>query len=138
MGDLELKPGAKDILANMGIAVYQEAYEKKRSLSAHLDALMPQDEYKDGLDGFQRLLKVADITPGTNAQLGIWADEFDSFLKDDNKRSLAPEWMARQWRKISQPAPLIPTNRDVYLSYDQVYGSIDRPYADNAVARWNQ
>lgn len=130
-----LKPGPKDVLATLSTQIYREAYEKKRSLSAHLEMLHPQTDYKDGLDAFQRLLKEADIVPRSNPETGIWASEFEEFLKTPQRRALVPEWLQRQWRRVSR-AGMVNT-RAMYTSGDQPEGSIARPYADDARGRWN-
>jgi hypothetical protein len=130
-----VKPGPKDILANMGPEIYREAYEKKRSLSVHLESLTPSKDYNDGLDAFQRLLKTAEIITRSDEEKGYWADEFDKFLESPNLRALVPEWMSRQWRRVTRGQPY--STRALYGSDDQAEGSVSRPFVDSPTGRWN-
>lgn len=128
----ELYAGPLDTLRNMSADIYKEAYKNKRSLSAHLNALHPEKDFNDGLDGFQRLLMLADINPSTDIENGEWSDPFSKFLETDSTRALVPEFCARKWRQVAAP-----NKRAIYLSGDQVDGSIARPYADTPGARWD-
>lgn len=129
-----VKPNPADLLANFGTEVYKEAYSKQRSLSAHLEEIIPARDFREAgeenLDSFQILLRVADINPGTDIERGYWADDFDKFLQSDNTRALVPEWMSRQWRKARG-------QRNIYISSDQTDGSIARPYSDAQQVRWD-
>lgn len=130
-----IKPGPKDVLANLGPSLYREAYAKKRSLSAHLEALHPSKDFNDGMDGFQRLLSEAGVTTRSNPETGQWADEFEVFLAAPNMRALVPEWLQRQWRRISRIHT--PSTRAAYASTDSASGTLMRPYDDDPRGRWN-
>ena len=125
------RPGPADTLRTLGtLNLYDEAKEKKISLSAHLDRLHPQDDYKDGLDAFSRLLAVADIKTQSDVRAGYQADELDAFSRDANTKALFPEWAWRQWRKASL------TVRAPLLSADLGgLGTVARPYFDQPVPR---
>lgn len=121
-----VKPRAADLLAQMGPDMYRRAYDRGVSLSAWLEAQDPSAEYKDGTDAFQRMLMCSNIRTTSIPEAGVWADEFDAFLKDDHTRMLAPEWMARQWRMATTGRS--PNTRAVYTSSDNVPGGALNPY----------
>ena len=54
------------------------------SLTAHLERMHPEPEYKDGLDAFSRLMAVANIKTQSDARQGYQADEMDAFSRDEN------------------------------------------------------
>jgi hypothetical protein len=55
---MTLRP--QELLKRMGPDIYRDAYRKGMSVSAWLEREDPSAEYKDNLDAFGRLLKVAD------------------------------------------------------------------------------
>lgn len=133
----EQKPRSKDLLAQMGPNVYRAAYEKGMSLSAFLELYEdPSDGYNDGLDAFQRLIKVADIRTVTRPELGLYASEYGDFMKDEHTRSLVPEWIARQWRAVQTGKSA--STRALLLSSDGIVGGFERPYTDAQSPRWTQ
>lgn len=127
------RPGPADVFRTLGTKnLYNEAKERKVSLSSHLESLHPESEYKDGLDAFSRLMAVANIKTQSDYRGGYQADDMDAFSRDENSRALFPEWAWRQWRKASQAV----YQRAPLLSADQGgLGTVARPYADSLVPR---
>jgi len=134
MSQINTKPGPQDLLRQMSPALYREAYSHGMSLSAWLEQQDPSDEYKDGLDAFGRLLKVANIRTRSLPELGVWADTFEKFVETDSARMLVPEWLARQWRR----ATLGLSNRSIYTSSDNIPGGVMAPWVDAAAPRATQ
>src|SRR5262249_153995 len=91
----------------------------------------PSEGYKDGLDAFSRLIKCAGIRTQSLPDIGLFADRFDQFEKNDCTRALVPEWIARQWRRAS----LGLSSRAVYVSDDNALNPLMGPYADAAQIR---
>lgn len=132
MSNATVTPRPQELLRSMGLNVWREAYNRGMTLSAYLESQDPSPEYKDGLDAFGRLLKAAGIRTNDMPEWGVWSDEFGAFDQSDNTRALAPEWLARQWRKATYgPA----NTRALYTSYDDVSGSGANPYADDPMVR---
>lgn len=73
---IDAKPRAGDLLGQMGLNVYRDAYKKGMSLSAFLEQEDPSTGYNDGLDAFGRLLQVADIRVKSLPDYGVQASEF--------------------------------------------------------------
>lgn len=130
----DVKPNAAELHERMGPAMYREAYARGMSLSAYLEQIDPSAEYKDGLDAFGRQMKMAGIRSANIPEHGVWADEFGAFEKSDQARALAPEWIARQWRRA-----LYSTTRGaspaVYQGYDSILGSWANSYVDDPTPR---
>lgn len=115
------KTAPKDYLERMNqkdgaIGAYKRAYEKGMSLSAYLENEMPSDDYNDGLDAFERMLKIAGIRVRSIPELGVWADEFGKFFESDATRALCAEYLARCWRRAATGKPV--TTRALYTSGD--------------------
>lgn len=130
------KPKAGELLAQMGLSVYRAAYEKGLSLSAYLEQEDPSAEYRDGLDAFGRLLQAADIRVKALPEYGIQSSTYEEFHRSEHTRALIPEWLIRTWREVQTGRPF--NTRSLYTSGDGVAGSLDRPYAEAAEARWDQ
>jgi len=81
-----------------GATLYEAAYKSGKNFSRWLDKEVGVDE-KSGLDGFEQLLAVAEITTRSIPEEGIWADSVDKFFEEKN-RGLLPEFTARQWRRV--------------------------------------
>lgn len=137
------KSGPQETLNRMGPALYREAYEQGHTLTQHLEELHPHSEYRDGLDGFQRLLAVAGIRVRSFPQLGIWADTWDAFERSNNTWMLLPEFYARAWRSVKfaprgEHAQILnEARRDLFLSDDEIPGSLLNPYAEAMALREN-
>jgi len=134
--DVQSKPRAQELLRQMGPGMYREAYGRGMSLSAWLEKQDPSEEYKDGLDAFSRLLKVAGIRTNSIPELGVWADLFEAFDGNDNTRNLVPEWVARQWRRAATGRDVL--TRGVYTSQDAIPGAWSAPYVEASQARAQQ
>lgn len=131
----DVRPGPKDLLAQMGSGMYRRAYEKGMSLSAFLERVDPSEQYKDGLDAFGRIMKVAEIVTRSNPALGYYADTFQEFEKSDQTRALVHEWALRQWKRAATGRDS--TNRSVFLSSeDNALNSWMRQYQDAANPRF--
>jgi len=120
----------QELLRTMSPEVYREAYRGGMSLTAHLNRLYPEAEFKDGLDGFSRLLQAADIKTKSNPGEGYYADTWERFHVSEQTRALIPEWVARQWRQV--------THGDVrafYSDQEDIPGSLARPFKDSTRPR---
>ena len=120
-----VKPRVQDILAQLGPDLYTRAFKSGVSLSAFLESEDPSHEYRDGLDAFGRLMQCAGIRTTSIPELGIWSDTMDAFDRDEHTRSLAPEWMARQWRQATTGRA--PNTRALYTSADNIPGGVANP-----------
>ncbi|MCH8290216.1 hypothetical protein IH992_03815 [Candidatus Poribacteria bacterium] len=128
------KPTA--MLEQMGASVYRQAFQKGMSMSAYLEYQDPSQDYNDGLDAYSRLLKVAGIRTQSHPEMGIWASEYDAFMKNEHTRALVPEFFARVWRGVQTQKS--PSTRGLLLSSDGIPGSWERPYAEAEGARWDK
>ncbi len=83
--------------------MYQDAYSRGMSLSAYLETLDPSEGYNDGLDAFERQLRLAGIKTRSIPEMGLWADRVERFWHSDKPGSetLFPEFMARTWRRAT-------------------------------------
>ena len=132
MSNVTVKPGPKDILARLNAETYAEAYRNGKTLSGWLDEQMPESDYNDGLDGFSRLLKVAGVKLNSDHARGIYADEFRVLEQSDGHRALAPEIIARLWRRAAfgvQP------RASKYVTDEDILNTWARPYTDNGSPR---
>jgi len=136
MQDKTTRPGPADLFAQMGPQMYRAAYKEGMSLSAWLEKQNPSGQYKDGLDAFSRMMMQAGIVTRSDTQAGYHADKFEKFYENEQTRSLLPEWWARRWREAATGRPV--TTRATYGSDDAAVGSLNNPYIDNGVARWDQ
>jgi hypothetical protein len=130
------KTKANDMLAQMGLRVYEEAYNEKMSLSAFLERQDPSEDYRDGTDAFQRLLMAADIRTDSLPQHGVRASTYEEFFSNVRTRALIPEWLRRTWIEAQTGQPF--STRALYASNDAAAGSWERPYAEAANARWSK
>lgn len=122
-----------EILPRVGPDLFREAYKTGMSFSAWLEHQDPSDKYKDGLDAFSRLLHVAKIRTRSHAGMGLWADEFESFLVTPQKRCLLSEWTSRIMREMRTGQSA--NTRAIYTAADDIPGSSLRPYAEAATMR---
>ncbi len=93
---------AQELLTRMGPEMYQLAYRRGMSLSAFLEIEDPSEGYNDGLDAFERMLRVANIRTQSRPDIGLYADSVSALIDptvSPNIRSLFPEWAARMWRR---------------------------------------
>jgi hypothetical protein len=122
---MTLRP--QELLKRMGPDIYRDAYRKGMSVSAWLEREDPSAEYKDNLDAFGRLLKVADIRTTSMPELGVYASTFDEFERDANILALAPEFLSRAWRRAATGKDV--NTRAIYESSDTAAGGSMFPYA---------
>jgi hypothetical protein len=134
MSNTKIRPG--EMLAQMGVRVYEEAINEKMSLSAYLEKRDPSNEYRDGTDAFQRLLMAADIRTDSLPQHGIRASTYQEFFENKQARALIPEWLRRLRIEAQTGQPF--STRALYASNDAAAGSWERPYAEAANARWSK
>ncbi len=139
----EVKPNAAELFKQMaGGRLYREALKEGMTLTAWLMREHPDDEEKDGLDPFERFFKVAGIKTHGDPVRGVRADEFGAFDADESTRALVPEFLQRQWRKVTfrpkgvgAKEALESQARALYLSNDDIPGSMARPYVDDTSPR---
>jgi hypothetical protein len=133
----EMHPRAGDLLAQVSVQMYKEAYSRGMSLSAYLNCIPDPhaDQYRDGQDMFSRILQVARVRTYSNPVLGMWADTMADFAKDEQTNALIPEWASRVWRYVTatQPAvrPAEMGSRAFYTSSDFIPGSVMNPFFDS-------
>lgn len=118
----DMRPGPQEILKRVSPDFYRAAYEAGTSLSGYLNQLMPAEDYKDGLDGFQRLMKVAGIKLRSLPDEGVYADQFKVLEQSPELFALAPEMVARMWRRAQ--------GQRAYTTDDDILNSWARPFAD--------
>lgn len=138
MTTTQVKPGPQDMLEEFGrngANVYRAAYKEGKNLSVYLEERDPSDQYNDGLDAFQRLLKVAGVRTRGYSHTGMAASTWEEVYQNPQTRALLPEWMARQWRSVQKGKPY--STRDIYQSQDEVPGSWANPWTDASGARWD-
>lgn len=115
---------------------YRRAYDAGMNLSLWLERQDPSNEYRDGLDAFERLMYVADIVTRSRPEIGLWASTpKDMEDAGDQVRLLFPELVARFWRSATTGKD--PSTRALYTSSDDLPGSIARPWAEAVDARWS-
>lgn len=96
-----VKPNAGDI--TLGLELYRQAYAAGMSLSAFLEKEDPSEPHKDGLDAFERQMKLAGIRTKSDPRLGVFADKVDAFWTGDQDRKwLLPEFMFRVYRAVGR------------------------------------
>jgi hypothetical protein len=131
-----MKARPAETLARMSTEMYRVAYKKGMSLSAHLEEEDPSEGYNDGLDAFQRLLKVAGIRTQSIPELGIWSNAFEDLSEHPQARLLVPEFVSRCARRASAGRDVM--QRTLYTSSDTVPGGAMFPLALAAQARYKQ
>lgn len=119
-----------DLFAQFGPNVYRAAAEQGVNLSVFLEAQDPSNEYRDGMDAFERLMQEGGVRTTSRPSAGIWASEMDAFAKSPAHRSLMPEWICRVWRSTQFGGSA--STRALYTSGDDIAGSSMRPYMDSA------
>ena len=89
--------------------MYKEAYQKGMTLSAFLETLDPTEKLSQadrramGRDAFVRQMRKLDIRDRTIPEMGVMAHRWERFWDDEDgkseeRKALAPEWLARQFR----------------------------------------
>jgi len=131
----EGRPRAQELHARLSPDFYREAYTRSMSFSAYLESLDPSEGYNDGLDAFSRQLRIANIRTRTMLEHGVFADTFEAFEQNEQTRALAPEWMARQWRRAATGRDV--STRALYVNGDNAVGSTINPYATADMPRTN-
>jgi hypothetical protein len=127
---------AQETLERMGPDVYRRAYTAGMSLSAYLEREDPSEGYGDGLDAFERLLRVANIRSVSRPEIGVYADTGEAMLgpnAPEHVRSLFPEWAARMWRAGKSGASA--STRDLHTIADYAPGGVVQPWATALDAR---
>lgn len=133
-----------DILKNMGVRMYQEAYEKGMSLTAYLERFVdPSSKYdrrdpEGQTDAFGRILMAAGIFTRSVPQAGFWASQCGDFMKSEQTRALLPEFMSRVYRRVSHGPGVAQRSSSLYDPSDGAPGSWLNPYMDAAQPRWNE
>jgi hypothetical protein len=140
------RPGPKELMRglepNAGgeLALLREAFEHGRTLQAHLDVLMPQEEYKDGLSGLGRMLREA---PATNRfpkgirvtsdpANGVWCDTVQAF----EDRGALGSTLLIEWAQAVQRRVMFSNVRaDIGGSDIVAPNTTLRPYVQTAARR---
>lgn len=120
----------QELLTRMGPEMYHLAYRRGMSLSAYLEMEDPSEGYNDGLDAYERLLRVANIRTQSRPEIGLYADSAASFLDPsvpENIRALFPEWASRMWRR-GQVGHSV-SARSLHSSADYAPGGTMQPWA---------
>lgn len=112
--NMKLNPQA--MLERMGTEMYAEAYRTGMNLSLWLEHQHPETEYKDGVDAFSRLLMLSGVRTHSQPRLGLYANTWEEFTRNEHTRALVPEWCARVWR--SAQWGVRPDTRAIYLTTD--------------------
>lgn len=137
---ITVKPNPTDMLREMrdhGAKVYEAAYHKGMSLSAHLEQEDPSTQYPgSSLDAFGRLMAEAGIVTRSNLAAGFYASTWEEFARHPEARALLPEWWARQWRMAQTGQS--PNTRAIWDYSDGAINSWSRPYVEEAMGQWNQ
>jgi hypothetical protein len=128
-------PRARELFLQMGTGSY---YERARAagmtLTAWLEAQDPSGPYKDGLDAFERQLRVANIRTQSDEHT-YFADDMDAFSRDQNTKKLFPEWARRQWNGARHKPQ---TRAPAYSAADYAENTAIRPYVDDLMLRYTQ
>lgn len=130
---------AQETLSQMGPDLYRRAYQENMSLSAFLEREDPSSGYNDGLDAFERVLRVANIRSTSMPELGLYADRGDRMLGpnvSENVRALFPEWAARMWRAGKTGRSV--STRSLHSIADYVPGGTVQPWQMAAQPRANR
>lgn len=97
--------GLKDQLAGNGSKVYREAYSEGKTLSQHLEALDPSNQYVGAdaylgkLDAFERQMFAAGIQTKSDPSKGMYADKVEKFFMGTTTSDhLFPEFINRTAR----------------------------------------
>lgn len=130
----EMRANAKDVLEQFGPNVFAEAYKRGMSVSAYLEQQDPSTAHDDGLDAFQRVVREAGVRTASLEGIGLPASSWDEFNDTPQKRALAVEWAARQWRAASIGRPY--HTRDLFSTAD-LANTAGNPAAYAAGARYN-
>lgn len=132
-----------DMHASVGDLVQQMAsnrlYQEARSqgfltLSDFLEHEDPSaaEDLSEGLDAYSRMLMVSNITPNSDARLGVRADTMEVWSRDNIARGLFPEYLRRQLdahKTQRERAARAAQERaqTIYLSTDYAENSVWRP-----------
>lgn len=137
-----MRANPRDLLRSLGnLNIQRSATQAGMGLSAYLESVDPSSSYneqeRDGLDAFGRLMREAGIITNSDFSRGYYADRFEKFTegtKDFDRsctRALAVEWAVRTWRRVSE-------QRSLLTSDTELLGGVMRPYVDNAQVRAKQ
>lgn len=126
------RPRAADLHEQMGVELYRAAYRAGRNLSVHLEALDPSDGYNDGLDAFERQMRIAGIVTRSRPEIGVYADTLGAFDRSDQARMLVPELFARMWRGAMGASV---STRALYSASDEIPGGAALPLSYAAQPR---
>jgi len=132
----EMRPRAAEIYKTLSVETFRAAFDKGMQLSAYLEMQDPSSNYRDGLDSFERLLKIAGIKVNSSEDHGYYANTWEDFQETEQKRALCAEWCIRTWRRTALGRPV--NTRALYASTDQPAGSVIEPFVSAAQARYTQ
>lgn len=114
------------------IALHRDAIKAGMTFSRFLELSNPTDE-TDKLDAFSRQLKRLGIRTRSDNNWGYVASEGDAFFASTAGRALFSEFVAREWRKVSQATR---QERAILLSSDAAINTWERPYVDATSEQW--
>ncbi len=124
----------RELFQRLNLGMHEQARREGVTFSQFLDRELPAE--RDGLDGFQRMLREAGILTRTHPRGYYRASTVEAFARNEQARALFPEWVARTLDKVrfrERTAPV--AERAVVLSDDAAVGTILRPYGDDPVLR---
>ena len=137
------KTGALEIFRRFkssGSGMYREAYKRGHTLTQFLNNEFRGQREKgdEGLDGFQLLLKAANLPTRSLHDEGVLAVTYGEFeaAEDQAGKALFPEFMARQFRALGH-RPRQSQGRATYMSQDAPVGSLENAYVDNLNINWD-
>ena len=130
----DMRANPRDVLEQFGPNVFAEAYKRGMSVSAYLEMQDPSMSHDDGLDAFQRVVREAGVRTSSLDGIGLPASSWDEFNDTPQKRALAVEWAARQWRAAITGRPY--HTRDLFSTAD-LANTAGNPAAYAAGARYN-
>lgn len=126
----ETRPGPAELFRSMGTGRLQkEAAEKGVPLSTLLEELDHSYQYRDGLDAFERILRVAKIRTQSIPALGIYASPMTEFERDENTKACFCEWATRVYRRASFAMGDMHA-RNLFLSEDAAQNTLQNPHSD--------
>ena len=130
----DMRANPRDVLEQFGPNVFAEAYKRGMSVSAYLEMQDPSTSHDDGLDAFQRVVRETGVRTSSLDGIGLPASSWDEFNDTPQKRALAVEWAARQWRAAITGRPY--HTRDLFSTAD-LANTAGNPAAYAAGARYN-
>jgi hypothetical protein len=127
----------QELLRSLNFNKLTRIYEDGMNLSTYFESEDPSVDYpNEKTDAFQRVMRCARIRTRSISELGIVADEFSAFDKDEGTKVLMTEFLSRKWRQAGRGRHV--STRAMYMSDDDVLGGGNNPYFDTPGAMWDK